>query len=73
METIIDITECRRTTMTRNGNPRFIITDSTGKTYRTAPDSNSVFTVVDGRTGMARVHTNHRGQITEVDYLPTRR
>lgn len=69
METTINITECRRTTMTRNGNPRFIITDASGKTYRTEPDSGSTFTIVDGRTGWADVHINDQGRITQVQYL----
>ena len=68
METTIKITECKRTTSTRNGNPRFIITDSKGRTYRTEPDSNSTYTIVDGRTGLADVHINDQGRITQVEY-----
>lgn len=68
METTITITECKRTTKTRDGNPRFIITDSTGKRYRTEPDSANVYNIVDGRTGPANVHINDNGRITQIDY-----
>lgn len=70
VETTITITECKRTTNTKNGGPRFMITDDKGRVRRTAPDSAGSYAIVDGRTGPANVSINDNGQITDLDYIP---
>lgn len=68
MKTQITIVECTRTNNTANGNPCFRILDRQGRTYRTEPDSGSVYTVVEGRTGDVTAHLNDNGRITQIDY-----